>query len=113
AERERHDLVIDCRGLAGAGGGGLDVVPGEVSKGEALELAVEGRAPDLVWQRTHAIAPLGYGRAWVGAPHSPGLIDATPTSAARAVLEGSVEMLLSDVAPASRPCNSIRTLGHG
>ncbi len=89
-----HELVVDCTGVSGARGGSFDFVPWEFSKGEALEIAVDGLAPDVVFSRRLAIVPLAAGRAWVGATHEPGVIEATPTSAARATLESFARELL-------------------
>lgn len=94
AEAERHDLVIDCRGLAGARDGTFAFVPWEFSKGEVLEIAVAGLAPARVLHHGHAVVPLGAGRAWVGATHEPGIVDATPTAAAREKLEASARALV-------------------
>lgn len=97
SEGLQHELVIDCRGLAGAGGGGaFGFVPWEYSKGEVLALAVgEGAlAPDVIVNRGHWALPLALGVAWVGATHEPGVRDATPTPAARAELEASARVLL-------------------
>lgn len=91
----RHELVIDCTGAAGrVGGGGFPFVPWEFSKGEVLEIAVDGLAPEVVLNRRHWVAPVGEGRAWVGATHEPGVRDAGPSGAARAMLERSARDLL-------------------
>src|SRR5205085_1563726 len=95
AAARRHDLVIDCTGASGAAGTVFDFVPWEFSKGEALEIAVDGLAPDVVIHRRHAIVPLAPGRAWVGATHEPGVTDVAPTPLARATLEASGRALLA------------------
>lgn len=93
-ELDRHDLVIDCRGLATAREAAFAFVPWEFSKGEVLEIAVDGLAPDRVLHRGHALVPLGDGRAWVGATHQPGLTDTATTDAARVTLEASARSLV-------------------
>lgn len=93
-ESLRHELVIDCSGMRGARSGAFGFVPWEFSKGEVLELAVEGLAADVVLNRRHWVAPAGRGAAWAGATHEPGVLDSTPTAAARATLEASVRGLL-------------------
>jgi glycine oxidase len=93
-EREQHDLVIDCRGLGAAQAGTFAFVPWEFSKGETLELAVEGLAPDVALNRRHWLVPFDAGTARVGATHEPGRCDAEPTAAARALLETSAQELL-------------------
>lgn len=90
----QHELVIDCRGLEGTRWEPFAFVPWAFSKGELLELAVAGLAPDVVINRRHWIAPFGGARAWVGATHEPGVVDATPTATARASLEASARELL-------------------
>lgn len=80
----KHELVIDCTGAAGARGGG---VPWEFSKGEILTLATDGLDPAVIVNRGLWLLPTGPGEAKVGATHEPGATDATPTPAARALLE--------------------------
>ena len=92
----RHELVIDCTGAAGvAGPGRFPLVPWEFSKGEVLEIAVDGLAPDVVLNRRHWVAPVGEGRAWVGATHQPRASDMAPSTEARAVLEQSARERLA------------------
>jgi glycine oxidase len=95
-ELHRHALVVDCSGMAGARSGAFGFVPWEFSKGQVLALAVEDLAPDVVLNCGHWILPIAPGRASVGATHEPGLVDATPTSAARTALEASARSLLGD-----------------
>lgn len=90
----QHELVIDCRGVEGTGWEPFAFVPWAYSKGELLELAVTGLAPDVVINRRHWVAPFGAGRAWVGATHEPGVVDPTPTANARVALEASARELL-------------------
>lgn len=101
----RHDLVIDCRGRAGAIGGEFSFVPWEYSKGEVLEIAVAGLDPGVVLNRRHWIAPVAPGLAWVGATHEPGQRDAVPTAAARTQLETSAREILG-------PERTFAVLGH-
>lgn len=90
----QHELVIDCRGLEGTRWEPFAFVPWAYSKGELLELAVAGLAPDVVINRRHWVAPFGTERAWVGATHEPGVVDPAPTASARATLEASARELL-------------------
>jgi glycine oxidase len=94
AEAERHGVAIDCRGFAGARSGSFGFVPWEFSKGEVLEIAVDGLAADTVLHRGHAMVPLAGQRAWVGATHAPGLTDFAPSLSARTALEGSASLAL-------------------
>ena len=89
---DAHALVIDCRGLAaaargrGEGGDAFAFVPWEFSKGELLELAVEGLTPGVVLNRGHWLLPINERTAWVGATHEPGVVDPSPSAAARETL---------------------------
>jgi glycine oxidase len=94
AEVGHHGLVVDCSGLAGARSGLFDFVPWEFSKGELLEIAVDGLAPDVVLNSGHWALPIGTGRALVGATHEPGVFDPQSTAAARSALEASARALL-------------------
>lgn len=94
-EMERHALVIDCSGLAGARDARWSFVPWAFSKGEMLEVAVEGLAPEVIVNRRHWVVPTSAGRAWVGATHEPGSVDSAPTAAGRAALERSARELLA------------------
>ncbi|MBS0632418.1 MAG: FAD-binding oxidoreductase [Verrucomicrobia bacterium] len=85
-----HGLVIDCTGATGARGGG---VPWKFSKGEILTLATDGLDPEVIVNSGHWLLPVGPGEAKVGATHEPGATDATPTAAARALLEASAREL--------------------
>jgi glycine oxidase len=95
AELARHEWVIDCTGLGAARSEIFGFIPWKFSKGEALEIQVEGLAPDLAWKGRHAVVPLAADRAWVGATHEPQRIDLEPTAAARDVLEANARVLLS------------------
>jgi len=93
----RHELVIDCTGAAGvAGPGRFPFVPWEVSKGEVLELAVEGLEPGVGLNRRQWVVPLGEGRAWTGATHEPGVHDTRPSAEGRARLERGARELLGE-----------------
>ena len=94
-EAARHELVIDCTGVAGARSGAFGFVPWEFSKGETLTLAVEGLAPEVILNRGHWVLPVSPGLAWIGATHRPGAIDAVPTAAACDALEASGRTLLA------------------
>jgi glycine/D-amino acid oxidase-like deaminating enzyme len=93
-EIAQHALVIDCTGRAAALSGRLDFLPWEFSKGEILELAVNGLAPEVVLNRRHWVLPVGPGKAWVGATHEPGVRDSEPSSGAREMLIESAKVLL-------------------
>ncbi len=97
-------LVIDCTGAAVTRLVEFGFVPWEFSKGDILELAVDGLVPDVVLNRRHWVVPVGEGVAWVGATHQPGQQDADPNPVARATLEASARGLLGD-----RP---FRVVGH-
>lgn len=94
ADPGRHDLVVDCTGLAGARATLFNFVPWEFSKGEMLEIAIAGLASDTVLNRRHWVLPVGPTAAWVGATHEPGVCDPTISLAARTVLEASAQGLL-------------------
>lgn len=120
-ESLRHDLVIDCTGLAairsaksvGAPADATAVfrvgaadpappsaahpwsaVPWEFSRGEMIEIAVEGLDPGVILNRGHWVLPVAEGRAWIGATHEPGVVDAVTTAAARAALERSAREII-------------------
>lgn len=84
AARNEYDLVIDCTGAAG---GPFAFVAWQFSKGESLDVAIEGLAPDVVLNRGHWILPTASGRAKIGATHVPGRRDCALTADARASLE--------------------------
>lgn len=86
--------VIDCTGAAGARSDRFSFVPWEYSKGEMLEIAAPDLAPDVIVNRGHWVCPSTSGRAWVGATHEPGAIDAVASTAARGALEASARQLL-------------------
>jgi|LauGreDrversion4_2_1035121.scaffolds.fasta_scaffold84090_2 glycine/D-amino acid oxidase-like deaminating enzyme len=94
AETTRYNLVVDCRGLAGALDPVWSSVPWEFSKGETLELAVADLPADVIRNSGHWLLPVAQGAAWCGATHIPGVVDATPTVDARQILEGSAAQLL-------------------
>jgi glycine/D-amino acid oxidase-like deaminating enzyme len=94
AATARHELVIDCRGVAGATDPLWAAVPWEFSKGETLALAVGGLPPEVIRNSGHWLLPVAAGVAWCGATHAPGELDAVPTAAARATLTESAQRLL-------------------
>ena len=98
-ETTRHAVVIDCTGRTAATGGAFAFVPWEFSKGEVLELAVDGLDPEVVLNRRHWLVSVGPGAAWVGATHEPGGRDPVPTLAARNALEASARDLLGAATP--------------
>lgn len=85
--------VIDCRGLPAAREGLLGL-PWRWSKGETIQIEVDGLAPDVVLNDGNWIVPMPGGRAWVGATHEPGVLDREPTPAGRALLESAAKRLL-------------------
>lgn len=91
---ERCDLTIDCTGVAMARGRAFGFVPWEFSKGEMLEIAVEGLAADVILNRRQWVVPIDATTAWVGATHEPGVVEAQPTENARTLLEGAARELL-------------------
>lgn len=93
-EAGNYAAVIDCRGMAGATRGAFGFVPWEFSKGEVLELAVDGLVQDVVLNRRHSVVPIDAGVAWVGATHQPGVRDSAPTAAARFQLDACARELL-------------------
>jgi glycine/D-amino acid oxidase-like deaminating enzyme len=90
----QFDLVIDCTGAAIGQSSAFAFVPWEFSKGEMLELRVDGLASDVVLNRRHWIVAVGPGVAWVGATHEPGVQNPQPSAGARALLEESARRLL-------------------
>lgn len=82
-----YELVIDCTGAAG---GPFDFVPWAFSKGQILNLAMAGLAPDVVLNRGHWLLPCGDGMAKAGATHEPARRDTAPTPEAREQLTASV-----------------------
>jgi glycine oxidase len=93
-EADKHDLVVDCRGVAGAREGNFDFGPWEFSKGQILEVTVAGLDPDVVLNRGRWVLPLARGKAWVGATHEPQFSDLLPSAPGRAQLEAGAAALL-------------------
>jgi glycine oxidase len=91
-----YDLVIDCSGAAIGQSQAFGFVPWEFSKGEILEIAVQGLVPDVVLNRRQWIVPIDPATAWVGATHEPGVRDVQPTARARGLLENAARGLLGD-----------------
>jgi glycine oxidase len=85
---------IDCTGAGVLADPDFKFVPWEWSKGELLEIAVTGLAPDVVLNRRHWVVPVGLGLGWVGSTHQPGVADRIPTAAARTQLSASAASLL-------------------
>lgn len=85
--------IIDCRGLPAAREGAFGL-PWRWSKGETIQIEVEGLAPDVVRNDGHWVVPMPGGRAWVGATHEPDVLDREPTRAGRALLEAAAQRLL-------------------
>jgi glycine oxidase len=95
----QHALVIDCRGVSGAKSSTFDFVPWEFSKGELLELELDGLNPGVILNRRTWVLPVGLGGALAGATHEPGLSEATPSFEGRAAIEAEV----SEILGAGRP----------
>jgi glycine oxidase len=93
-EANGHELVIDCRGFAGARAREFDFVPWEFSKGEILVVDVEGLHPEVILNRGHWVLPVGANAGWIGATHEPGVVDRGPTSEGRSQLAASAKILL-------------------
>ncbi|MEO7599587.1 MAG: FAD-dependent oxidoreductase [Opitutus sp.] len=85
--KHSHDLVIDC---TGDGHGPFGFVPWQFSKGECLNVRVEGLDPDVVINRGQWLMPMEANLAKVGATHSPSRRDVTLTAEARATLESGL-----------------------
>ena len=83
----RHDLVIDC---TGDGRGAFGFVPWQYSKGECLNLRIQGLDPDVVLNRGQWLMPMSADHAKVGATHSPGQRDVIQTVEARTTLEAGL-----------------------
>lgn len=104
-EVKRHDLVIDCRGVAGTRTAHFDFVPWEFSKGELLELEMDALDPDLILNRHFWIAPISKGIALAGATHEPGVTDSAPSEGARSQISAAVGEILG-------PDRSFRFIGQ-
>jgi glycine/D-amino acid oxidase-like deaminating enzyme len=98
-EMNRHDMVIDCRGVAGAESGWFDFVPWEYSRGELLELDVSGLEADVMLNRRHWVLPLGPGAALAGATHEPGVRDVRPSPGGRDAIETAAREILGPNRP--------------
>jgi glycine/D-amino acid oxidase-like deaminating enzyme len=94
ASADKFDRVIDCTGAAILRSDTFKFVSWECSKGEILEIAIEGLAPDVILNRRQWVVPINERSAWVGATHEPGVRDSEPTPAARTSLESSARELL-------------------
>lgn len=94
AAAERHRMVIDCTGAAGASHAAFDYVPWEFSKGDTLEIGVEGLDPDVILNRRLWVAPAGEGIALAGATNEPGLTDSRPDPVARERLIAGIRGML-------------------
>lgn len=93
-ERRRYPVVIDCRGKDLARPGGLPGLRWEVSRGQALTLAVRGLDPYVILNRGHWVLPCGEGLATCGATHEPDISDPIPTQAGRDLLEAAARVIL-------------------
>jgi glycine oxidase len=96
-EMERQARVIDCRGVAGTDEAAFRFVPWEYSKGEVIELAVDGLEPGVVLNRRIWVLTTGAGKAIAGATHEPGLRDVTPTGRGRDFISEGLRAMLPGV----------------
>ena len=97
-EIERRALVVDCRGVTGTHEAAFGFVPWEYSKGEVIELAVDGLEPGVVLNRRVWVMPMSAGKALAGATHEPGLRDVTPTQSGLGFITAAVGVMLPGVA---------------
>lgn len=93
---EQHARVVDCRGVQSAVSADFGFVPWQFSKGELLEIEIEGLDADVILNRRTWVVPVGANVAWVGATHEPGARDSIPSNAARRQLEHSAAEILGD-----------------
>jgi glycine oxidase len=93
-EGSRYTLVVDCTGVTGSCDRLFDFVPWRYSKGEILEISVEGLDPNTILNCGQWVLPVADGMAWVGATHEPGVLDYEPTASGRVKLEVSARKLL-------------------
>jgi glycine/D-amino acid oxidase-like deaminating enzyme len=89
-----YDLVIDCRGMAGAKSPAFDFVRWEGVRGEVLELKIDGLQPGVILNRRIWITPVGSGTALAGATHNPGVWNRIATPEGRASIETAVREIL-------------------
>jgi glycine/D-amino acid oxidase-like deaminating enzyme len=86
---ERHDRVIDCRGVGATFENDPAGTRWEFSKGESLVISIEGLSENEILNRGNWVLPLGGARARVGSTHEPGRRDCECTAEGRSVLERS------------------------
>lgn len=94
AAADSHRLVVDCTGASGLAHAAFGGVPWEFSKGDTLELGVDGLAPDVILNRRIWIAPAEQETAFVGATHEPGVRDARPDPRAQKLLATAARRML-------------------
>jgi glycine oxidase len=94
-----HSLVIDCRGFMGTKASMFGFVPWEFSKGELLELAIDGLDSDVILNRRMCVVPHGSGGALAGATHEPGVVDAGQSPQARILIETATRGILGNGRP--------------
>jgi glycine oxidase len=97
-ERDRHQLVIDCRGVSGTQATECGTAPWEFSQGQILDLAINGLAPNVILNRRMWVMPVGKGAAVAGATHEPGVRDNAPTDAGRGAIEIAARQILGPAA---------------
>ena len=94
AAAQQYRFVIDCTGAAGLSRAAFDFVPREFSKGDTIEIGVEGLDPDVILNRRLWVAPAGEGIALAGATNEPGVADPRPDLAARERLVAGARRML-------------------
>jgi glycine oxidase len=94
APDEGYACVVDCRGAARTEGDRFAFVPWVYSKGELLEIRVEGAVAGTILSDGHWVLPFGDGTCWVGATHEPGVCNREPTARGRSVLVDAAHRLL-------------------
>lgn len=94
AAAQQYRFVIDCTGAAGLSRAAFAFVPWEFSKGDTLEIGVEGLDPDVILNRRLWVAPAGEGVALAGATNEPGVTDPRPDPAARERLVAGARQML-------------------
>ena len=96
-----HDVVIDCRGVVGARSPLFEFVRWEASKGEVLELKIDGLDPGVILNRRIWITPVSGSTALAGATHNPGVWNTLATPEGRTSIETAVREILAPRHPFS------------
>lgn len=96
-----HDLVIDCRGVAGARSPLFEFVRWEGVKGEMLELKIDGLEPGVILNRRIWITSVSSSTALAGATHNPGVWNCIATPEGKVSIETGVREILGPSHPFS------------